>query len=156
LENARCSSSTAVFTSVANWSTSGLKDITWPERNTCEQIAGVHSLYLGAEKAGETFELATDIKDRRMRKKFERNGWRFTSPLQLSVDYWMYRDYIRRSKANSPWPRTSMCGSTPAGLATAVVVIWPPPARHNSGDRIYKTLWKQRRFVRIQDHSMKL
>jgi hypothetical protein len=46
----------------------------------------------------ETFELATDIKDRKTREKFERHGWRFTSPLQLSVDYWSYRDYIRHSK----------------------------------------------------------
>jgi glycosyltransferase involved in cell wall biosynthesis len=30
--------------------------------------------------------------------RFVRNGWRFTSPLQLSVDYRLYRDYIRRSK----------------------------------------------------------
>jgi hypothetical protein len=33
-----------------------------------------------------------------VRTKFQRNGWRFTSPLQLSVDYWLYRDYIRGSK----------------------------------------------------------
>src|SRR5204863_6054140 len=44
------------------------------------------------------FELATDIRDQKTREKFARNGWRFTSPLQLSVDYWSYRDYIRRSK----------------------------------------------------------
>src|SRR5262249_41674939 len=24
--------------------------------------------------------------------------WRLTSPLQMSVDYWLYRDYIQRSK----------------------------------------------------------
>src|SRR5213075_944255 len=49
-------------------------------------------------KSGETFELATNIEDRRTRWKFERNDWRLISPLQLSVDYWLYRDYIRRSK----------------------------------------------------------
>src|SRR5213075_822692 len=49
-------------------------------------------------KSGETFELATNIEDRRRRWKFERNDWRLISPLQLSVDYWLYRDYIRRSK----------------------------------------------------------
>ena len=32
------------------------------------------------------------------REKFERNGWRLVSPLQMSVDYWLYRDYIRASK----------------------------------------------------------
>ena len=42
--------------------------------------------------------MATNIEDSRTRNKFERNGWRLTSPLQMSVDYWLYRDYIQRSK----------------------------------------------------------
>jgi hypothetical protein len=42
--------------------------------------------------------MATNIEDSRVRKKFEQNDWRLTSPLQLSVDYWLYRDYIQRSK----------------------------------------------------------
>src|SRR5205823_1878924 len=50
------------------------------------------------KRAGETFELATNIKDDKTREKFSRNGWRFRSPLDLSADYWLYRDYIQRSK----------------------------------------------------------
>ena len=50
------------------------------------------------KKAGETFEMATNIEDTKTRRKFEQNGWRLTSPLQMSVDYWLYRDYIQRSK----------------------------------------------------------
>src|SRR5205823_9084804 len=50
------------------------------------------------KKAGETFELATNIEHAATRSKFERNGWRLTSPLQMSVDYWLYRDYVQRSK----------------------------------------------------------
>jgi hypothetical protein len=42
--------------------------------------------------------MATNIENSRTRKKFERSGWRLTSPLQMSVDYWLYRDYIQRSK----------------------------------------------------------
>ena len=42
--------------------------------------------------------MATNIEDSRVRKKFEQNDWRLTSPLQMSVDYWLYRDYIQRSK----------------------------------------------------------
>jgi hypothetical protein len=42
--------------------------------------------------------MATNIDDSRLRKKFEQNDWRLTSPLQMSVDYWLYRDYIQRSK----------------------------------------------------------
>ena len=50
------------------------------------------------KRAGEPFELATDIKDESTRLKFERNGWRFRAPHDLSADYRLYRDYIRRSK----------------------------------------------------------
>src|SRR5262245_16068599 len=42
--------------------------------------------------------MATNIDDTRTRKQFEQDGWRLTSPLQMSVDYWLYRDYIQRSK----------------------------------------------------------
>ncbi len=31
-------------------------------------------------------------------ERLEQNKWRLTSPLQMSVDYWLYRDYIQRSK----------------------------------------------------------
>jgi hypothetical protein len=51
------------------------------------------------KKSGESFELATDIRDAATRRRFERNGWRLTSPHRLSIDYWSYRDYIRHSKA---------------------------------------------------------
>jgi hypothetical protein len=50
------------------------------------------------KKSGEIFELATNIEDANIRAKFLRNGWRLRCPLQMSVDYWLYRDYIRRSK----------------------------------------------------------
>src|SRR5438046_10146832 len=42
--------------------------------------------------------MATNIEASRTRTKFEQHGWRFTSPLHRSVDYWLYRDYIQRSK----------------------------------------------------------
>jgi len=42
--------------------------------------------------------MATNIDDLRTRKKFEQNGWRLRCPLQMSVDYWLYRDYIQSSK----------------------------------------------------------
>src|SRR5205807_6661756 len=49
-------------------------------------------------KSGERFELSTNISHLPTRKKFERNGWRLRSPVDLSVDYWLYRDYIAKSK----------------------------------------------------------
>ena len=89
----------AVFTSVANWSTSRIKDITWRGRRYLWSKSREFLRFVAApKKAGETFELATNIKDARTRAKFLRNDWRLQSPLQLSVDYWLYRDYIQRSK----------------------------------------------------------
>jgi hypothetical protein len=89
----------ALFTSIANWSTSGLKDITWRSQKYLWSKSREFLRFIEAPKrSGETFELATDIKDPKTREKFVRNGWRFTSPHQMSVDYWKYRDYIRRSK----------------------------------------------------------
>jgi hypothetical protein len=89
----------AVFTSIANWSTSGLKDITWRGRKYLWSKSREFLRFVAAPKrAGETFELATNIQDARAREKFERNGWRLVSPLQMSIDYWRYRDYIQQSK----------------------------------------------------------
>jgi len=89
----------AVFTSVANWSTSGLKDITWRGKKYLWSKSREFLRFISApKKSGETFELATNIDDIKTQKKFLRNGWRLRCPLQMSVDYWRYRDYIRRSK----------------------------------------------------------
>jgi glycosyltransferase involved in cell wall biosynthesis len=90
---------TAVFTSVANWSTSGLKDITWRGDKYLWSKSREFLRFVSAPKrSGETFELATNIEEARIRAKFVRNGWRLHCPLQLSVDYELYRDYIRRSR----------------------------------------------------------
>ena len=89
----------AVFTSIANWSTSGLKDITWRSRKYLWSKSREFIRFVEApKKSGETFELATNISDAPTRTKFERNDWRLVSPLQMSVDYWLYRDYIQQSK----------------------------------------------------------
>jgi hypothetical protein len=95
----RAPNKAAVFTSIANWSTSGLKDITWRGEKYLWSKSREFLRFVGApKKAGETFELATNISDAKMRRKFERNDWRLVSPLQMSVDYWLYRDYIQHSK----------------------------------------------------------
>ena len=89
----------AVFTSIANWSTSGLKDITWRGRRYLWSKSREFLRFAAAPKrVGEKFELATNIQDLCAREKFERNGWRLVSPLQMSIDYWHYRDYIQQSK----------------------------------------------------------
>lgn len=92
--------SSAVFTSIANWSTSGLKDVTWRGEKYLWSKSREFIRFVNAPKvAGEPFELATDIRDEKTRTKFSEAGWRFRSPHDLSVKYWEYRDYIRRSKA---------------------------------------------------------
>ncbi len=89
----------AVLTSIANWSTSGLKDITWRGRKYLWSKSLEFLRFVEApKKSGEPFELATDIKEEKMAARFEENGWRLTSPHQLSIDYWSYQKYIRRSK----------------------------------------------------------
>jgi hypothetical protein len=89
----------AVFTTVANWSTSGLKDISWRKRKYLWSKSREFLRFISApKKADETFEMATNIEHTATRKEFERNGWRLRCPLQMSVDYWLYRDYIQRSK----------------------------------------------------------
>ncbi len=95
----RAPSRAAVFTSVANWSTSGLKDITWRGSKYLWSKSREFLRFINAPKeSGETFELATNIEDGNTRRRFERSGWRLRCPLQMSVDYRLYRDYIRRSK----------------------------------------------------------
>jgi hypothetical protein len=89
----------ALFTSIANWSTSGLKDIAWRgEKYLWSKSREFLRFVAAPKKAGEPFELATSIKDRQTREKFERNDWLLRSPVDLSINYWLYRDYIQRSK----------------------------------------------------------
>ncbi len=98
-KTSRSPSRAAVLTSVANWSTSGLKDITWRGDKYLWSKSREFLRFVAApKKAGETFELATDIKDEKTHGKFIQHGWRLRLPHDLSADYWLYRDYIRRSK----------------------------------------------------------
>jgi hypothetical protein len=98
-KTSRSPNESAVFTSIANWSTSGLKDIEWRgEKYLWSKSREFLRFVAAPKKAGEPFELATDIKDEKTRNKFLANNWRFRRPHEMSVDYWDYRSYIRRSK----------------------------------------------------------
>lgn len=89
----------AVYTSIANWNTSGKKDINWRGESYLWSKSLEFLKYSDAPRcAGEPFELATDIKDRATRELFARNGWRLSSPHELSVDWDSYRSYIQASK----------------------------------------------------------
>jgi hypothetical protein len=89
----------ALLTSIANWSTSGLKDIEWRGENYLWSKSREFLRFIRAPKiAGEPFELATDIRDEKTRAKFLQNNWRLRLPHRMSVNYLSYRNYIRRSK----------------------------------------------------------
>jgi hypothetical protein len=93
-------SNAAVFTSVANWSTSGLKDIEWRGEKYLWSKSREFLRFIRAPQAArEPLELAIDIKDKRTRNKFLNNGWRLRPPRELSINYWGYRQYLRQSKA---------------------------------------------------------
>ena len=90
----------AVFTSVANRNTSGKKDIVWRgEKYLWSKSLEFLKFIEAPKRSGEDFELATTISDPSLRERFAANGWRFTSPDRMSVEYDQYRDYLRGSKA---------------------------------------------------------
>lgn len=89
----------ALYTSICNWSTSGKKDIEWRGSNYLWSKSLEFLKFVEApRRCGETFELATDIKEESERLLFERNDWRLVCPHELSIDWNGYRDYIRGSK----------------------------------------------------------
>lgn len=89
----------AVFTSICNWSTSGKKDIEWRGSNYLWSKSLEFLKFVEApRRCGETFELATDIKDAAETELFRANGWRLTDPHSLSIDCDRYREYIRASR----------------------------------------------------------
>ncbi len=89
----------ALFTSVANWNTSGKKDIDWRGDTYLWSKSLEFLKFSDAPRcAGERFELATDIQDRATRELFMRNSWRLTSPYEISIDWDAYRRYIQGSK----------------------------------------------------------
>jgi len=89
----------AVYTSICNWSTSGKKDIEWRGSNYLWSKSLEFLKFVEApRRCGETFELATDIKDAGEKDLFVRNQWRLVDPHALSIDWDGYRDYIRASK----------------------------------------------------------
>jgi hypothetical protein len=89
----------AVFTTIANWNTSGLKDIEWRGEKYIWSKSFEFLRFMDAPlRAKEPFEIATTIKDPATAHNFRDHGWRLADPEQLSLDHHQYRDYVRRSK----------------------------------------------------------
>lgn len=89
----------AKLTSIANWNTSGKKDIAWRGDTYLWSKSREFLRFVGApQRAGEPFELATDIKEDATRALFLANGWRLGDPHALSINDTVYQQYIQRSK----------------------------------------------------------
>jgi len=89
----------ARFTSIANWSTDGLKDIVWRGETYRWAKAPEFIRFVDAPRVcGQAFELATDIPHRAVEQLFTDNGWKLVLPYELSVDPEEYRRYIVGSK----------------------------------------------------------
>ena len=88
----------ACFTTIANWNTSGQKDIVWRgEKYLWSKSLEFLRFAAAPQLASETFELATDIKEAEPRALMQAHGWRFVDPAPLSVDPRAYLEYIRAS-----------------------------------------------------------
>ena len=89
----------ALFTSVANWNTSGQKDVEWQgEKYLWSKSAEFLRFIAAPRKSGEDFELASDIKPPAVAQRFQRHGWRLRDPHRLSSNHRDYRAYLRQSK----------------------------------------------------------
>ena len=89
----------AVFTTIANWNTSGLKDLEWRgERYLWSKSLEFLKFIDAPQRAGEPFELATTIRDAATVERFQANGWRLSNPDQISLEHDLYVDFIRGSK----------------------------------------------------------
>jgi hypothetical protein len=89
----------ARFTSVANWNTSGRKDVVWRGSNYLWSKSLEFLKFVEAPvRSGEPFELATEIKDEHALHRFQTNHWEFTDPNPISINMHQYCDYLRGSK----------------------------------------------------------
>ena len=89
----------ARFTSVANWNTSGRKDVLWRGSNYLWSKSLEFLKFVEAPvRAGEPFELATEIADAHALSRFQANQWEFTDPNPISIHWHQYREYLQGSK----------------------------------------------------------
>ena len=90
---------TAIFTTVANWETTGQKDIEWRgDRYLWSKSEEFLKFAALPERIGKPCELATEIKDPATRRYVETQGWRLTDPHVLTLECEPYRRFIRNSR----------------------------------------------------------
>jgi hypothetical protein len=89
----------ALFTTVANWNTSGLKDIEWRgSRYLWSKSLEFLKFVEAPARAGEDFEIAATVRDEETQALFHENRWRIVPPDRMSIDWDLYRSYLQASK----------------------------------------------------------
>jgi len=89
----------AIFTTIANWNTSGLKDVEWKGDKYLWSKSLEFLRFIDApQRAGEIFEMATNIRDPAARDTLCSRGWRLTDATPLSDNLDRYVDYVRASR----------------------------------------------------------
>lgn len=89
----------AVFTTIANWNTSGLKDIAWRGEKYLWSKSLEFLRFIDApQRIGEPVEMATNIKDAATREQLAAHGWRIVEAVPMSDDPNAYVRYIQRSR----------------------------------------------------------
>ncbi len=89
----------AVFTTIANWNTSGLKDIDWRgEKYHWSKSIEFLRFVDAPQQIGEPVEMATNIKDAATRDQLTTHGWRVTDASPISDDPDAYVRYIQGSR----------------------------------------------------------
>ena len=89
----------AVFSTIANWNTSGLKDIEWRgEKYHWSKSLEFLRFVDAPKRMGEPVEMATNIKDAATRAQLEAHGWRIIDAAPISDDPDAYVRYIQHSR----------------------------------------------------------
>ena len=89
----------ALFTSVANWNTSDLKDIEWRgEKYLWSKTREFLKFDEAPHRCGETLELATKPRDPAAGPRLAQLGWHLIDPDPMSEKWDDYRRYVQDSK----------------------------------------------------------
>jgi hypothetical protein len=89
----------AVFSTIANWNTSDLKDIEWRGDKYLWSKSREFLKFIDApRRAGEPIAIATTIRDAATSERLCEGGWRLENPERLSLEHDEYVEFIRRSK----------------------------------------------------------
>lgn len=89
----------AAWTSIANWSTGGQKDIEWDGDTYLWSKSLEFVRFIDAPAAlRDPVELASEITDPEIHDEFIAKGWQLRTPHDLSPDFAGYQDYMRQSR----------------------------------------------------------